>query len=644
MRLWFVVACAAGLATACQNQPPMLMGTGTSTGGSTTGGNGTGGTTTTTTTGGCGVGMCTFSSGGCGWNVAGSGPCPVGGTTPPGSLPCCAGLTCQSDNTCEPGGTTTSTTGGNGCQGDAGAPCVTNADCATTLCSVTASQAQTGPSAVGICDVPPTPATIDRCSPAETACGGAGDAPCCGYCGADVPTRFCHDLPHACGNGGTTCATDDDCCATFACVGAVCKATCGQNLAACDPTNRNSDCCTNLGFTCLSTVTDAGGVITQSVYGADVCFNQLLPEVEANPLAACQAPARENACGDAGECLLGSPCAPVTAAGQIDACAAAGLACDFNSGVCRFPQWQESCNPAGPPCDYAGNSRDNSYLCENPGNSFTTSGGMVVPPFCNQLCATAGDCVNPLAQCYPLGAPANQSICLFYSQTTAAGAGCTNYFGMCNASGTNDGICLQINTGRGECWQTAASGGAAGAACDDNANRQNPLFCDSADFCIGNTCDQLCDPAGGAPTCPTNATCVGVSATATPTYGVCAVSCDFTAADGGGCSAGQKCALPYIFGLADQPVGACIGLAINAQSLGEPCMPGFPDPCGIGLTCEGDPNLGGNIGGFWCHQSCTNPGDACADGTPCIGYTLGQGAVSTSQGFCTGTAVFDAGR
>src|SRR5208283_2361207 len=113
------------------------------------------------------------------------------------------------------------------------------------------------------------------------------------------------------------------------------------------------------------------------------------------------------------------------------------------------------------------NSRDNGFICENPGNGFTDSQGNVVPPFCNELCSSSSDCVNPLSQCYPLGAPINQSICLFYSQTVQGGAGCTNYYGTCNASGTNDGVCIQVNTGRGECWQTTSDGGATGDPCND---------------------------------------------------------------------------------------------------------------------------------------------------------------------------------
>jgi hypothetical protein len=404
----------------------------------------------------------------------------------------------------------------------------------------------------------------------------------------------------------------------------------------------NSDCCTGLGFTCLSTATDAGTSIVYSVYGNDICFNQLANFVAANPTAACQPPAPANFCGDAGECLLGSPCAPVTAQGQTDECSVAGMACDFTNSVCRNPQWQEFCNPAGPKCDYSPNTRDNSFVCENPGNGFTDQQGHVVPPFCNTLCATSNDCPNPLSQCYTFGAPINQSICLFFSQTTQGGVGCTDYFGSCNASGMGDGVCIQVNVGRGECWQTTATdGGATGGPCMDNANRQNPAFCDSKNFCIGNICDQLCDPAGGSPTCPTTATCVGVSGTTPPTYGVCAVACNFVAADGGGCEAGQKCALPLIFGLPDGLTGACIGLNPSAPALGQHCVPGFPDPCGVGQTCEGapDPLLGGLISGFWCHESCSNPGGTCDDGTACNAYALGTGNTA-SQGYCTGTATF----
>ncbi len=619
---------AIGCGTGAQ---PGTASTGTTTGiASTSGGSGTstgtttgssGGSNGSSTTGGCLSDQCVFNDGTCGWNLAGTGPCGLSSAN--GNLNCCAGLTCESDNTCEPA---VSTTGGSaGCGFDAGAPCVTNADCLTGLCSITASQAQTGPSSSGVCQEPSTPTSFGQCGAFGTSCGGPTDAPCCGFCGSDSPTRLCHDLPHACGLSLAPCTSDDDCCANFACLNSTCTATCGQVLAACDPAHNNSDCCTTLGFVCTPTVMDGGISTTQSVYGADLCNRQLSGSVIQNSTAVCQPPTTSTACGDAGECLLGSPCIP-----GAGLCGPAGLLCDATNFTCRYPQWFESCSPAGPPCDFGDNSKDNSYVCEDPGGTTGT-------PYCNELCHTSNDCLNALAQCYAFAAPISQSLCLFLSQTTNGGIGCTNYFGTCNAESTNDGICIQTLPGQGQCLQALLDGGATGTACQDNANRQNAHFCDLTDYCTGNICDPLCDPSGIGPGCPSTAACVGVSGNNPETYGVCVTFCNFLAADGGGCPAEQKCALPYLFGLPDGLTGGCIGLAPNAGTLGQHCIPNFPDPCGIGQTCEGDA-----FDGFMCHQSCSNPGGTCADGTPCNGYALSTGN-SQSQGYCTGTSLWDAG-
>jgi hypothetical protein len=112
-------------------------------------------------------------------------------------------------------------------------------------------------------------------------------------------------------------------------------------------------------------------------------------------------------------------------------------------------------------------------------------------------------------------------------------------------------------------------------------------------------------------------------------------TCDFTAADGGGCDSKQKCIPNVNFGLADVAKGFCAALAPTPIALGQHCMQTLPDPCDIGLTCAGNTETG-NL----CRQLCTNPGSNCADGTPCQGYTLQTGAISTAQGICVGTATY----
>jgi hypothetical protein len=105
---------ALGLCAACSGSSNTCATTGTelrdgstsictTSGGGTTGGTSTGGTSTGGTTSGvCGQGQCTFSDGGCGWNVAGAGPC--GNPQARGNLDCCGTLICQSNGLCEPPG------------------------------------------------------------------------------------------------------------------------------------------------------------------------------------------------------------------------------------------------------------------------------------------------------------------------------------------------------------------------------------------------------------------------------------------------------------------------------------------------------------------------------------------------------------
>jgi hypothetical protein len=95
---------ALGSIAACTSNAPCSTTSGqslcTTSGGGTTGGTTSGGTSGSTTNGVCGQGQCTFSDGGCGWNVAGAGPCGNSGVN--GNLDCCVGLTCQSNGLCQP--------------------------------------------------------------------------------------------------------------------------------------------------------------------------------------------------------------------------------------------------------------------------------------------------------------------------------------------------------------------------------------------------------------------------------------------------------------------------------------------------------------------------------------------------------------
>jgi hypothetical protein len=91
-----IAACTGS--TTCSTSGQALCST--SGGGTTTGGTSSGGTSGGSTV--CGQGQCTFTDGGCGWNVAGAGPCGTPGVR--GNLDCCGTLICQSDGLCQPPG------------------------------------------------------------------------------------------------------------------------------------------------------------------------------------------------------------------------------------------------------------------------------------------------------------------------------------------------------------------------------------------------------------------------------------------------------------------------------------------------------------------------------------------------------------
>jgi hypothetical protein len=549
--------------------------------------------------------------GGCCYSQVGAGPC--GLSSRPDNRDCCAGLVCGSSNFCvtsPTSGTTTSGTAGGCPVGDGGDTCDTTADCNQTdnlVCSSTASATANGPVGGGKCEVAGT--VQASCSPATTHCGGATDKVCCGVCVnsfcQDLGTQRCSSIP------GDACTTNNDCCTGFTCAvnggSGTCQPSCGQQYAACSPTNNNSDCCTNLGFTCLSATLSDGGA---SYFGPNICYNNFQ---SATPTDCYPTKCGPN--GDAGECLLGTPCIPTTVSGAAtDSCQAAGLTCDLNFYVCRNPGFFDPCLPGGPACNAIGGTNTDNLVCV----SYAPLQG--VPPLCLEPCQTNADCISPVQSCQTTNAG---NFCFANSNPA-----CSNYFGTCNAGGTNDGICFEITSGGSAfsaCYQATLDGGGPGTACDVNASRQNPDFCDTSDICLGGICEPICNTSGVDHTCAgTNEVCVqdpnfgaGVSV-----LGACTVSCTIDDPSGGGCvttDAGvpNKC-YPggfYSSAFPDNGTGLCVAMPATPLNLGDACFgvdPQFFDPCGAGMAC-----IGGTLNGFFCAQMCTNVGLACPDGGTC---------------------------
>ncbi len=201
-------------------------GTGTTTAGN--GGTGTGASTTGTATGGnCDPGQCVFADGTCGWEAS-SGPCGLTGVA--GNLNCCAGLTCQSDNICEPGLPN-------------GAACNGGGQCLSGVCGTTG---------VGNC-------CATSCTTGDPICGATGcdtsgaclypsnATPCtAGSCSNDIQTN-----PSLC-NGQGTCtppSTPTTSCAPFLCGTTTCLTTCTDDTSCvsggfCD--RGNTACCSGL--------------------------------------------------------------------------------------------------------------------------------------------------------------------------------------------------------------------------------------------------------------------------------------------------------------------------------------------------------------------------------------------------------------
>jgi hypothetical protein len=560
-----------------------------------------GSTTAGSTTGGCGNAV-SDGGAGCCWNQVGGGPCGA----VQGGIACCTGFTCGSSNFCVTSptgsGTTTSTSGGGCAVGDAGDNCDTSTDCnqaENLVCTVT--NALFNPPGTGTCEVAVAPLTT--CSPATTHCGGATDKPCCGIC----VSNFCVDQgTQTCsGVNGATCATAADCCSGFKCVGTTCQPTCAAGIQPCDQANGSTDCCTDQGLSCLATQYSDGG---DAFYGPSICYYAN----NGGTATDCSS----NKCGpngDAGECLLGTPCIPTSLSGATtDSCQAAGMVCDQNLSVCRNPSYYETCTPGGPACNQLGGTSANSVVCANLAPLVAGS-----TPGCFQACQTNADCLVPFHSCDGFN---GGNFCYLFSSPA-----CTDYFGTCNAAGTLDGVCIDITfTGQatsGDCIQSAPAGtGATGAACNTNSTRQNPGDCDTADLCAGGICQPICNTSGLDHICPTGTVC-----TATPTFGTlssagtCLVSCDFTVTTGGACVTSDggvptKC-LPGLFtgtAQADDGTGFCVAEPPTTLALGDSCIgvePNYADPCGQGAAC-----IGNVISGFTCVQLCTNVGLLCPDG------------------------------
>ncbi len=509
---------------------------------------------------------------------------------------------------------------GGSCHPDSGlgGQCTTTADCelhSGLICSSDHGE--------GICTVPTIP-VVGACAPLGAPCDGA-DSGCCGICFdggcRDFQSSPCQDYP------GAPCSSSTPCCELLNCTGETCQPTCGQENAICNPDAGNGDCCIGLGYTCEPTI-DGG-----SVYECNNIYAVI-------PGGGCIPGCAE---GDREQCELGSPCDPDH---RPDNCGAAGLACDPNLDVCTRPYSNDACIQGGPPCV------GNSYFLD----SLADMACVVVPqayakPVCVQSCQSTNDCVDPstycCTTCYP---PA--CIPSYLSMEPC------QFFQPCDTQESNDGLCAPYTASGastvGWCLQATHDGGGPGSSCDTYATRENPAFCDTADWCIAGLCMPICNAGvngGGAssppgPFCSNADTQECVSAFGQiaddSDLGFCLTTCDLFAIDGGsGCPSAsggslQGCFPLAVIGLDDQLTGGCLGVAGSAARVGQVCTQpaGGPSACEEGSLCYPEPN-----GGSFCDAICQLHTE-CGDGSSCQAYELAPGYFSSVTGVCfTGTSV-----
>ena len=473
-----------------------------------------------------------------------------------------------------------------------GGSCVTTADCPTgSVC--------TSDHGGGICIAEGIPAP-DACLPGASACGQTGDPPCCGFC----RNSSCVDISAApCSSkAGTPCRENIDCCVNLACVSdagqQTCQPSCGQENDVCNPAHGNADCCVGLGLACQGY---AGGDA-----GPFECNNQY---------AVVAGGGCASMCSEKGppECQLGSPCDPSV---QPDNCVPAGLYCDLSNDVCEGPLEFDLCLPGGPACGLDSSLANSRLEPVCAATMYTTA------PICAELCDTTADCLHPDDACCTACSP---PVCLpgWLIQP------CTDFFGACDAQGTNDGICAPYNfqgMQLGVCIQATASGGGLGSACAVNGNRENPGFCDTSHICTTGFCGPACN-SGTAKDLPcpdpANQICVPVYGETTDSddFGSCYTKCDFLS--DAGCSAPdggvpQVCVPGLVYGLGDANLGVCAAQAPDPAPIGAPCtaVDGIiitPSPCVQGGVCYNNPVPGG---GSFCDQPCL-VGDKCPNGSDC---------------------------
>jgi len=306
------------------------------------------------------------------------------------------------------------------------------------------------------------------------------------------------------------------------------------------------------------------------------------------------------------ECDLGTACQ--VAANGTDPCNPAGYVCDAFLQTCRQPLIYEPCVPGGPKCQGVQNSTVDDLACITRTNN---NGNYSI---CLQPCRMTSDCIRGSTSCARVG---NQGFACFGNYD-----GCTNYFGACNATGTNDGTCTptKLSTGVvGECIQADVD---AGTTCSVNRNRQNGGFCAVGEACVSGLCQPSCNAGvSGTPACSSSsATCASFGSTGdTVDNGACLQRCDFTDPDGGGCPMSptpERCNSDYIHGFGDDALGYCASGSSHPLGFGAQCNYNdstISDPCGPDLAC------GFSSAGETCMRLCKGVGGqgTCPTGQSC---------------------------
>jgi hypothetical protein len=481
---------------------------------------------------------------------------------------------------------------------------VTSVDCIAGLVCLSS---QDG----GTCQQPTIPAIVG-CGSKGSNCGGAADAPCCGFCVQGT----CKDLGEVpCATYvGAPCNGPSDCCSFLSCDAGTCQATCGGENAPCNPANGNGDCCVQLGQTCQGYGGDGGTPYE--------CNNGYAVQPGTGCATYC-------AVGGPPECQLGAPCEPASTG--LDNCVAAGLFCDPGFDVCVGPERGDLCIQGGPPCGGPVElvNTNVQMVCVSGLAGF---GG----PVCSDLCASTKDCFKSGDACDTSSTP---PICVpaFLVQS------CTGPFGTCDSAGTNDGICEPYNDNGGIvgwCTQANPDGGGPGTVCSISANRENPAFCDTADLCNGGICVPICNAGTGTDRhCDAGQRCIPLNGQTSDVQdmGYCVTDCDFLS--DGGCippdgGTAEVCLPDLLFGYGDDDMGICAGQTANPLPVGATCTPlnanGIvtPSPCVAGAACINPPT-----GGNFCTQLCII-GTACPNGTDCQSINITAGLYSSVTGAC----------